>query len=93
MNRHGEGASGCTLLKVTTEDNTYFIKGNELPVYQGIRNEINIQQRLLDNLGEEETWYLPMNGCDSLHRWIRYEFMDIKLLSKYMEHHMFDIPS
>lgn len=78
------GASASTFIKDIRERKTYFIKGNELSKYRGIRNEISIQNRIFQ-LSDDQSWFLPMLACDDSCRWIRYEYVEWPLLKQYIE--------
>ncbi len=88
INPNGVGSSGCTLIKEESDDSIFFIKGNELPIYEGLRNEITAQKRMLELAGKDD-WFLPMIDCDSAFRWIRYQYVSWELLSRYKEKHCF----
>ncbi|MBQ8798856.1 MAG: hypothetical protein IJZ55_04750 [Lachnospiraceae bacterium] len=81
---HVEGASACIYIRDVREDKAYFLKGNEMSNYRGVTNEIFIQKRLLEQ-SKDTSWFLPMDCCDNLKRWIRYEYVTWPLLSRYIE--------
>lgn len=78
------GASVSIFVKDVRENGMYFIKGNEMSAYQGIKNEVMIQKMLLEN-SKKNDWFLPMVASDSLQRWIKYEYVTWPLLSNYIE--------
>ncbi len=89
INHGGTGSSGCTLIKEKRDGNTFFLKGNEMPLYEGLKNEIAAQKKLLKTVGNAADWFLPMSDCDPELRWIRYEYVTWELLSKYKNKHSF----
>ena len=82
------GVSGCTLIKDVRDGKAYFIKGNELKTYQGIKNEIMAQKRMMQMAGDA-AWFLHMIDSDISMRWIRYDFVMWGSLNSYLKQHSF----
>lgn len=85
IKRNG-GSSSSTMIDLTAKNGRFFVKGNELPLYQSIRNEISAQLALASNYNGEE-WFVMMNSYDENYRWVKYPFVDSKTLPEYSSVH------
>lgn len=78
------GSSSSTLIKIEEGLDTIFVKGNELPEYHSIKNEIRAQ-KLLQEQCSSEHWFLPMVDCDDKKLWIKYPYVKWDSLKKHFE--------
>lgn len=84
LDKSGHSSSGCTFVKTEEDGAEFFIKGNEAPVFCGIRNEIRIQNIILQN--ERDTdWFLYMLEYDRNYIWIKYPYVEYETLDRYCE--------
>jgi len=78
------GSTGSVFLKQECADGTYFIKGNELSIYNGLSNEINAQELLRKN-NQNPRWYLPMTEADCKKNWVKYPFVEWSTLNTFLD--------
>lgn len=72
LNKKGESSSGCIFLHIKKNSEQWFIKGNESPLFHGIKNEINIQKRLSAHMAGQH--YLHMKLYDPGSCWIGFPY-------------------
>lgn len=89
INKKKDGSSGCTFVTSIENNKKYFIKGNELPVYCGLKNEIVIQNQIMSQGGNLD-WLLKMEKADDNNKWIKYPYVNYKTLTQYTDSHDLD---
>lgn len=78
LDKKGESSSGCVFIQVQKGDKHWFVKGDESPLFHGIVNEINIQNRLMERGADKN--YLQMEAFNRDLRWIGYPFENKRTL-------------
>ncbi|MCH1947747.1 hypothetical protein MCJ35_00850 [Enterocloster sp. OA13] len=77
---YSESNSGCIFLTAQDGSKRLFIKGNENPVFESIKNEIHINQLLKQDIVSNELFLLSYNSSKR-YKWIAFPFIDGILLS------------
>ncbi len=78
-----KGSTECRFVKEIIGKEVFFVKGNEMPLYCGLKNEVSAQKVLRETQGEED-WYLPMVDYDA-ERWIKYDYVQMCGLDDYLK--------
>ena len=78
------GSSSSTLIRIERRELTEFLKGNELPIYNSLENEISAQKQLTEKYPEEK-WYLAMSSVDPECEWIAYPYLKCQTLADYLK--------
>lgn len=81
------GSSSSTFYRIKRYEDSTFLKGNELYVYNSIHNEIGAQQKL-QFLYPNDEWYLRMLRADNNGAWVEYPFVDSVALDEYIKDHV-----
>lgn len=82
LNKKNESASGSIFVKLCIKGKNYFIKGNECPVYNSMRNEIYAHRKMLEH-GENKD-FLCMSNCDEEEKYIEFPFLEYVCLRQYL---------
>lgn len=78
-----KGGTDCHFIKEEYQDEVYFIKGDELSIYNGLPNEIRAQITIREKTANKD-WYLPMVEADPDKKWIKYPFVSWQTLDEYV---------
>ena len=86
LNKKGESSSGCIFIHIQRDDESWFVKGNESPLFHCIENEIKVQKRILSK--ELNQHYLCMKIYDQKYKWIGYSFENKRTLRHILKERM-----
>jgi len=84
LNKKGTSASGCVFAITNDNEQKMFVKGNESPLYNSIKNEIQIQYILKASECRTDK-FLYMKEHDKNLKWIAFPYVNNQTLREYIK--------
>ncbi|SFB19160.1 Protein kinase domain-containing protein [Acetitomaculum ruminis DSM 5522] len=84
MSSQQNTSTACCYIKTYEKDGNYFLKGNEIEIFNSIKNEIEVQ-KTLSMREKDNSWFLKMTDYSEDYEWIKYPYLEGMTLKDYSD--------